>query len=98
MFHVPLQRREGGKRVRTDRGGGFDGLHCSLEHLLRQPEVGGATVHDALIVVVLQASGISGYLSTTQRYLFVLAGAKLTSLQSMLRSCPLTSIRTMITS
>lgn len=41
------------KRVRTDRRGSFDRLHRSLEHLLGQPEIGGATVHNALIVVVL---------------------------------------------
>lgn len=41
------------KRVWTDRRGSFDRLNGGLEHLFGQPEIGGATVHDALIVVVL---------------------------------------------
>lgn len=37
----------------TDRRSCFDGFHRSLKHLLWQPEVGGPTVHDTLVVVVL---------------------------------------------
>lgn len=40
----------------TDRRSCFDGFHCSLKHLLRQPEVGGAAVHDTLVIVVLQTA------------------------------------------
>lgn len=37
----------------TDRGGCLDGFDSSFKHLLGQAKVGGATVHDALVVVVL---------------------------------------------
>lgn len=40
--------------ARTDRGGCFNGLDCSLEHLFRQSKVGGATIYNAFIIVVLQ--------------------------------------------
>lgn len=38
---------------RTDRRGCFNSLDCSLEDLSRQSKVGGATVHNALVIVVL---------------------------------------------
>lgn len=40
--------------ARTDRGGCFNGLDCSLEHLFWQSKVGGATIYNAFIIVVLQ--------------------------------------------
>lgn len=41
----------------TDRGGCLDGLDCSFKYFLGQAQVGGATVHDALVIVVLRTEG-----------------------------------------
>lgn len=40
--------------IPTDRGGCLDGFDCSFKHFLGQTKVGGATVHDALVIVVLR--------------------------------------------
>lgn len=97
----------------TDRRRCFDGFHRSLKHLLRQPEVGGAAVHNALVIVVL--GGRRGGVTQVQNRSSPLPASSdpwwvppvpvgqvphcpLTSLQSMFRSCPLTSSLTMMTS
>ena len=88
--------------VRTDRRGSFNSLDCSLEDFSRQPKVGGATVYNTLIIVVLsktKKSQVTNLLDEINDWpLNNSYQSHLTSLQSMLRSCPLTSIRTMMTS
>lgn len=44
----------------TDRGGCLDGLDGSFKYFLGQAKVGGPTVHNALVVVVLRREGGRG--------------------------------------
>lgn len=53
----------------TDRGGCLDGLDCSFKHFLRQTKVGGAAVHDALVIVVLGRRRAKGQKSFSEEEL-----------------------------